>query len=132
MIALQTTGRHFDLDDKITEYVEQKLARLDRYLPRGARDGLAGNVVLEFDESATKDSRFTCDVTFEVKGEAMHAREASLNMYASIDICEQKLKSQILTYKSKHEPGKNRRQRLFAKMLGRDPVTGGGVEDGEA
>ena len=51
MIALQTTGRHYDLDAKILKYIDSKLGKLDRYLPRRSRGGLAGTVVLELDES---------------------------------------------------------------------------------
>lgn len=123
MIQLQTTGRHYEFDAKILAYIDQKLGKLDRYLPRSARNGLVGEVLLELDESLASDGRCICEVKFEVKGEHMQAKEATVNMYAAIDICEQKLKSQILRYKSKHQPAKNRRQRLVAKMLGRDPIT---------
>ena len=131
MIQLQTTGRHFELDDKILAYVHDKLGKLDKFLPRNSRDGVSGAVVLELDESLTKDNRCICEVIIEVKGERMVAKEATVNMYAAIDICEQKVKSQILNYKSKHDPGKNRRQRLFGKMVGRDPVTTAKVEPSE-
>ena len=123
MIRLQTTGRHYDLDDKILTYVDKKIGGLDKYLPKNSRDGVAGEVVLEFDESHTHDRRCICEVHFEVKGETMQAKEATLNMYAAIDICEQKLKHQIFTYKSKHEPARNRRQRLLAKVLSRESFT---------
>jgi ribosomal subunit interface protein len=122
MIKLQTTGRHYELDDKIVGYVDQKLGGLDKYLPKHTRDGLFGQVVLELDESHTQNQQCICDAHFDVKGERFQARDAAINMYAAIDICEQKLKSQILTYKSKHEPAKNRRQRLFAKILSRAPI----------
>jgi ribosomal subunit interface protein len=121
MIQLQTTGRHFELDAKIEDYIEQKLGRLDRYLPRKTRDGLSGAVVLEAHESLPQAERCQCEVKIEYRGERLYASESTVNMYAAIDICEQKLKSQILTYKSKHEPAKNRRQRLIAKVLGRAP-----------
>ena len=124
MIQLQTTGRHYELDDKIMRYVDDKLGKLDKYLPRHARAGVSGTVVLEFDESHTQDQRCVCEVQFEVKGERLHACEATLNMYAAIDICEQKLKSQVLTYKSKHEPARNRRQRLWNRLAGRGSAAG--------
>lgn len=129
MIQLQTTGRHFELDPKILKYVDDKLAKLDKYLPRRSRDGLAGHVILELDESLSQDQRCTCEVHFEVKGERLQARESTLNMYAAIDICEQKLKSQILTYKSKHEPARNRRQRLWNRIAGGPaPASGDDIE----
>jgi ribosomal subunit interface protein len=124
MITLQTTGRHYELDDKIVAYVDRKLGELDKYLPKATREGLQGHVVLELDESHTQDRQCICEIHFEVKGERLQARDAAINMYAAIDICEQKLKSQIHSYKSKHEPAKNRRQRLAGKMLSRDPFIG--------
>lgn len=122
MIRLQLTARHYDIDDKIAAYVTAKLGGLDRYLPRRCRDDLAGSVVLEFDESHTQDRQCVCEVQFHVKGERFQAKEATLNMYAAIDICEQKLKSQILSYKSKHEPARNRRRGLWSKMFSREVI----------
>ncbi len=122
MIQIQTTGRHYELDAKIVGYIDKKLGGLDKYLPRGVRLGLAGTVILECNETLPQDQRCICEVQLEVKGERLHAHESTINMYAAIDICEQKLKSQALTYKSKHEPAKNRRQRLLAKLMGRSPL----------
>lgn len=122
MIQFHTTGRHYDIDRNILVYIDKKLGSLEKYLPRHSREGVAGTVILELNESVSQDERCICEVQFEVKGETMHAQEATINMYAAIDICEQKLKSQILTYKSKQEPAKNRRHRLMAKMFGRQPL----------
>ncbi|HUC87335.1 MAG TPA: ribosome-associated translation inhibitor RaiA [Candidatus Saccharimonadales bacterium] len=123
MIKLQITGRHYDLDEKIVAYVEKKLGGLDKYLPRNTRIGLSGKAILELDESHNQDQQCICEAHFEVKGERLHARDAAINMYAAIDICEQKLKSQVLTYKSKHQPAKNRRQQLLTKVFVRDPFS---------
>ena len=122
MITLQTTGRHYELDSKIVDYVDRKIGKLDHYLPKECRDGLFGAVVLEQDDSHTKEGKCICEVKLDVKGDVLFAKEATMNMYAAIDICEQKLKHQILVYKSKHDPAKNRRQRLVAKVLGRQPL----------
>jgi ribosome hibernation promoting factor len=119
MIKLQTTGRHYELDEKIIAYVTKKLGGLDKYLPKHSREGLFGQVVLELDESHTQDQQCICEAHFEVKGERLQAKDAAVNMYAAIDICEQKLKSQVLTYKSKHQPDKNRRRQLWRKVLDR-------------
>ena len=121
MITLQTTGRHYELDTKIVAYTHKKLGGLDKYLPKRSRDGVQGKVILEFDEAHVQSQQCICEVTIEVKGERLHAKEATINMYAAIDICEQKLKSQVLTYKSKHDPARNRRQRLWNKMRGITP-----------
>jgi ribosomal subunit interface protein len=122
MIQLQITGRHFELDSKIVDYTEEKIGKLDRYLPHRKRDGLQGTIVLEFDESHTQDSRCICEANLDIPAEALHAKEATMNMYAAIDICEQKLKQQILRYKSKHDPARNRRERLWARLRREQPT----------
>jgi ribosomal subunit interface protein len=121
MIQLQVTGKNYEVDEKVSEYIDRKLAALDKYLPRQI-DEVKGRVILEQDNNERTDSQFRCEVQIDVKGEQMYAKEATINMYAAIDICEQKLKGQILRYKQKHLPAKNRRRRLFAKLLGRDPL----------
>lgn len=115
MITLQTTGRNFELDPKILKYLDQKIGSLEKYLPRPARPA-TGVVVLEIDKSGREDNQCVCEISVDVKGEKMHAREATMNMYAAIDICEQKIKIQALKYKSKHEPAKNRGRRMLAKL----------------
>jgi putative sigma-54 modulation protein len=127
MITFQVTGRHFELDDKIVDYVERKLGKLDKYLPRH-KTAIMGNVVLAKDKSNRQDNQFCCEATIEIPGEIIQASEATINMYAAIDICEQKLKQQVLRYKERIEPARNRRQRLFAKMLGRDVITQANME----
>jgi ribosomal subunit interface protein len=122
MIKLQTTGRHYELDPKIVAYVERKLGSLDRYLPKGSRSGLFGQIVLEHDPSHTKEGKYICEAKIDVKGEILFAKEATMSIYAAIDICEQKLKHQVLEYKSKREPARNRGRRLIAKIVGREPI----------
>jgi ribosomal subunit interface protein len=130
MITLQITGRHFELDDKITDYVDRKIATLDKYLPKHCK-AVFGTVVLAKNKSNRQDNEYCCEIILEVPGERMQAGEATVNMYAAVDICEQKLKQQILRFKERHEPARNRRQRLFAKMLGRDEITTANVTASE-
>ena len=131
MITLQVTGRHFDLDDKILDYVDRKIGNLDKYMPRN-HPPIYGNVILAKDKSNRQDNEFCCEATIEVPGEIFQAREGTINMYAAVDIVEQKLKQQILTFKNKKQPAKNRRRMLFAKMLGRDVITQENVENPES
>ncbi len=122
MIRLQITGRHYELDEKIVSYVNKKLGGLDKYLPRH-KDATIGSVVLTKDHSNRQDNEFCCEAILDVPGERMQAKEATMNMYAAVDIVEQKLKVQVLKYKDRTEPAKNRRRMLFGKMFSRDRAT---------
>lgn len=119
MIKLQITGRHYELDEKIVEYVEKKIGNLDKYLPKN-HPATKGSVVLINDTSNRQHNDFVCEVIVNVPGEKIQATESTVNMYAAVDICEQKLKQQILRYKEKHQPSKNRGKLLFAKALNRN------------
>jgi putative sigma-54 modulation protein len=103
MIQLEVKGVHFEVDDKMRKYLDKKIAKLDRFVPRAAREPLHATVILIEEEGKSKN-RFTCDVTLAVPhtmGGAVVAKEATVNMYAAVDIVEAKLRSQLLKYKSK-------------------------------
>lgn len=116
MISLNITGRNYQLTSKIKTYVNEKIGELDRYLPKALTD-LKGIVVLEEDKSGREDNQFVCEVTVNVPGTTLQAKEATSNIYAAVDIVEAKLKSQVLKYKDKNSSKQKRG--LFKRLLQR-------------
>ncbi len=116
MISLQVTGRHFEVDDKIAEYLDKKIGNLDKYLPKKVLPTYCG-VMLAVDGSNKEGNANTCEVIIDIPGERFQATEATGNMYAAIDICEEKLKHQISRYKDKHDPARNRGRRIIGKLF---------------
>lgn len=116
MIKLRVTGRHFDLDDKIQRHVEKKIGGLDKYVPKSL-GVIDGQVVLEHDKSNRENNDYCCEVILNVPGEKVQAKEGMINMFAAVDVVEQKLKIQLLKIKDKHEPARNRRRRLVGKLF---------------
>ncbi len=119
MIKLHITGHNYDLDEKVTQYAQDKIGGLDKYLPKRTKNS-TGQVKLAFDASGREDNCYTCEAQLEVPGPNLEAKEATLNIYAAIDIVAAKLKSQATKYKQKHG-GKRRRQamQLFNRVLRR-------------
>jgi putative sigma-54 modulation protein len=115
MIRLEISGVHFELDDKLTKYVERKIGGLDRYVPRKARSALHARVVL-VEEEGNQKNRFTCEATLQLPHEVVIAKEATINIYAAVDIVEAKLKHQLQKYKSKATNYRHR-ARLFLRRL---------------
>jgi putative sigma-54 modulation protein len=122
MITLHVNGNNFEIDEKISEYLQKKIGGLDKYLPKNAK-GTTGRVTLTTDPSGREDNQFVCEAMIDVPGQVIEAKEATLNMYAAIDIVSAKLKSQILKYKNKHTPSRFRGKELFRRLLGREEVT---------
>lgn len=119
MIKLHITTKNFDLSEKVTAYVERKIGHLDKYLPKNMND-LVGRVILEVDPSGREDNQFICEAMIEVPGPNLEAREATMNIFAAIDIVEAKLKVQARKLKERHGVGRLRRSKsIVNRILGR-------------
>lgn len=98
---LEITGVHISLDADLKKYARSKIGKLDKYLPRNARESAHAEVFLK--ESKTKNKKqCTCEVVLQLPHEQVTAKESTINMYAAIDIVEAKLKNQIKKYKDTH------------------------------
>lgn len=118
MIKCELTGRNFEVDEKLRDYVESKLGGLEKYLPRQSREVASCAVILEDDPNGREDNRFVCEAVLTVPGEQLVSREGTVNIYAAVDIVEAKMKVQLAKYKEKHmlEP---RRHRMLSRLSGR-------------
>jgi putative sigma-54 modulation protein len=119
MIELHIGGNNYELGEKIKEYVNDKIGELEKFLPRHARDGVKGSVTLTHDISGREGNQCICEASIPVRGAVLEAREATLNMYAAVDICAAKLKSQIIKYKTKNSPRQNRAKVFVSKLMRR-------------
>lgn len=114
MIKLNITGERYELNDKIKDYVNNKIGKLDKYLPKGERSVSHGEVVLS-EEDGRAQNRFTAEVVIRFPHGVVTAKESTINMYAAVDIIEEKVKSQILKHKDKTQ--NNRRRRRSRRMI---------------
>ncbi|MBI3624394.1 ribosome-associated translation inhibitor RaiA [Candidatus Saccharibacteria bacterium] len=114
---LEITGLHTDLSVELQRYVTKKIGKLDRYLPRAARASAHAEVTLK--EIKAKDKKeCVCEVVLYLPHDKIMTEEATLNMFAAVDIVEAKLKNQLKKYKEKHSSLKLHR-RLLARLRGR-------------
>ncbi|PLS80700.1 ribosomal subunit interface protein [Candidatus Saccharibacteria bacterium] len=120
---INMVGIKLDLDDDIKRYVSKKIGRLDRYLPRHARITAHAEVRLR-DAKMNHGNRYECEVVLHLPGESITARDSTLNMFAAIDIVEQKLKNQLKRYKDIRIDRREKAAGLLGRMkqsLGRRP-----------
>ncbi|GAC1369491.1 MAG: hypothetical protein NVSMB39_1360 [Candidatus Saccharimonadales bacterium] len=131
MIKCEVTARNFEVDDKMSSYVDEKIGGLEKYLPRQVRETAVCNVTLEDDPSGREDNRYVCDAVLTVKGTTMVSREGTVNIYAAVDIVEAKLKAQLAKYKEKTalEP---RRGRMLSAWTNRHQTSPAEVEAAES
>jgi putative sigma-54 modulation protein len=102
MIArIDTAGINMDLSDDIKKYITKKLGKLDKYMPRHARKSVHVEVKLR-ETNNRLGNKYECEVLLHLPSAQLQAKEATLNMFAAVDIVEAKLKNQLVKYKQAH------------------------------
>ncbi len=98
---IDKSGINLELDGDLKKYIDRKIGRLDRYMPRHARKSV--HVEVKLRETGNKaGDKYTCEVVLHLPGGQVAAKESTLNMFAAVDIVEAKLKNQLKKYKDAH------------------------------
>ncbi len=112
---LELTGIKVDLDDNLKKYVNNKIGKLDKYLPKNVRQSVHLEIVLKEIKKNSKNNCI-CEVVVNLPKDKIVISEGTLNLYAAIDIVEEKLKNQFIKYKEKHASKKFLRH-LSARLV---------------
>jgi putative sigma-54 modulation protein len=115
---IDITGIHADVEPEVAKYVKKKIAKLDSYIPKHARKSAHAEVRLKEEKVKTK-KQSTCEVTMYLPNEVITAKETTVNMYAAVDIVEEKLKSQLRKYKEQTMITKKRGNAKIRTMFGK-------------
>jgi putative sigma-54 modulation protein len=96
-VNLTVKGRNLILTDAIGAYAEEKIGRLGKYLADGSRC----EVELWTEKNPSIADNQVVEATIFTKGPVIRAREASPDIYASIDLVFAKLERQVKKYRGK-------------------------------
>ena len=96
-MRLQVKGRHIEVTDSLFQYAERKLSKLARHLSDESRCEL--ELIVEHNPSISENQ--VAEATIWTKGPVLRAREASTDMYASIDMVAEKLERQVKRYRER-------------------------------
>ena len=97
---IDISGSNYDVEESLRKYVQKRIGKLDRYLPRQNRKDLVTKVVVtqvnrdhgnKYEISATIDSP---------GGKVLNAKDEASNVFAGVDILEAKLTGQIRRFKT--------------------------------
>lgn len=86
------TFRHLPSSDALKDHCEKKAEKLTKYL----QEPIDLHVVLDLEKN-----RQVCEITVNSKHFRTHSREASQDMYSSIDLAFHKLETQLRRHKEK-------------------------------
>ncbi len=108
---LDIHGVHFELDDNIKKYLTKKINRLEKYIAKENRESLHAEFYLK--EAKVKQGKLCeCEAVFHLPKETIRIKETTINMYAAVDIVEEKLRQALKQYKELHNRGRKVRHLL--------------------
>lgn len=116
---IDITGIQYEAKEDIKKYIRKKIGRLDRFVPRHARNSIKAEVILK--ELKTKADRNQCEVILHLPEQMITAKDSTINMFAAVDIVEKKLKNQLNKYKATHGGDPQDRHGRLRKLLRRKP-----------
>lgn len=122
LTQIEITGVNLDLGEDIKKYARKKIGALDKYLPRHARKTAHAEVKLRQTNNRL-GNKYECEIIVTLPEKQLAAKESTMNMFAAVDIVEQKLKNQFIKYKQEHiahlkHVHPNILRRLRARFLG--------------
>jgi len=100
--------RGMESDVKVTKYVHKKIGGLEKFVPKVQRKVAVVSVFLEEDPNGREQNRYVCEAIISLVGTKLVAKDATVNIYAAVDIVEAKLKTQLTDYKEKISPRQSR------------------------
>ncbi len=86
------TGRNIEVTESLKAAIQEKIGKLERYFSQDA----VAQITLSVEKS-----RQIIEVTIPVKGGIIRAEQSNSDMYASIDLVEEAIESQLKKYKNK-------------------------------
>lgn len=112
---IQISGAKIGDNEDLKKYIIKKIGKLDKYIPRRARESAKAEVKLK-DVSVKAKKQYSCEVILYLPHETIATKEVTLNMFAAVDIVETKLKNQLKKYKDQHSVLRGRTRRLVNKF----------------
>lgn len=88
----------FDADQKLIDFVEAKLAKMERY----GEDLLTADVILKIDKDHETGNK-VATIKLDLAGGELIADRRSKSFEESVDLCIDALKKQLEKFKEKHK-----------------------------
>lgn len=105
---------HFEADDEIKNYATEKIEGLERF----DKEIVLADIHLESAPGDTANVRFLCKVNMEVPGgKVLYAEAKAQDMFAAVDMVEEKLIQQIKKQKQKGSKKKLMRAKEYLSNL---------------
>lgn len=114
---IEIVGNGHKIEESFKKYVEKRIGKLDRYLPRGSKKGVITKVIVT-EIGKNKGEKYEISAAMDIPGgKVVAAKDECSNIFAGVDLVEAKLTGQIRRYKLEVQPHRQKRslKSLFIK-----------------
>ena len=102
-LEVELYGRNLEITERIEDYVEKKVGKLDRYLP-GIDEARVDLAYVKSARSAA--DRQVAQITVRGKGFILRSEERADDIFAALDVAVDKMQRRIERYKGKRHRGR--------------------------
>lgn len=93
-VKVDLVARNLDVSDELRDYITKKLSRIEKHFDKG----IPAQVVL-----SKERGRQTVEITLPLDGMVVRSEEATLDIYASINLAVDKIERQIEKYRARFQ-----------------------------
>jgi putative sigma-54 modulation protein len=113
-IDIAAPQKSYTVTAELEKYIAKKVGKLDKHMKRQNREGARAEVKLK--ESTGKGGKkCSCEVILHTPDFKLTAEESTVNMFAAVDIVENKLQKQLKRYKEKHSQSHDKHKNSGAR-----------------
>ena len=106
---IELSGNGYKIDEPFKKYVQKRIGKLDKYLPRNAKKDVVCKVVVS-EIGKNKGEKYALSAAMEIPGgKVLAAKDECSNVFAGVDLVEAKLTGQIRRYKLETQPHRQKR-----------------------
>jgi putative sigma-54 modulation protein len=90
-------GRNVNVTERVEEYIEKKIGKLERYLP------IIDEARMELSQEETRSAqhRMIAQLTVRSRGKILRAEERDQDLFSAIDLVAEKMQRQITRFKDR-------------------------------
>lgn len=97
---IDISGSNYKVEEGFQKYVNKRIGKLDRYLPRANRKDVVAKVVVTQVDRAY-GNKYEISASLDIPGgKVLAAKDEASNVFAGVDILEAKLEGQIRRFKT--------------------------------
>jgi putative sigma-54 modulation protein len=118
-LEVEIYSRNLEVTDRIQDYVDRKVGKLDRYLS-GIEEARVDLAYVKSARSAA--DRQVAQITVRGKGFILRSEERADDIFAALDTALDKMQRRIERFKGKHYRGRGDGKSLALEMAAPEPI----------